>query len=135
MKEQTAELLTKAERAIQSGENTMNDGDFDFAVSRVYYAMFYIASALLAEKDLFFKKHGGVHGAFAQHFVKTGEFDSKYQKWLVTTFSQRIVGDYGVEADFALEDVQEIINQAREFLKAAQDYLNPKKTKTTSTST
>jgi uncharacterized protein (UPF0332 family) len=80
MKEQTAELLSKAERAIRSGENTMNDGDYDFAVSRVYYAMFYIASALLAEKDLFFNKHGGVHAAFAQHFVKTGEFDSKYQK-------------------------------------------------------
>lgn len=127
MKEQTAELVSKAERAIQSGENTMNDGDFDFAVSRVYYAMFYIASALLAEKDLFFNKHGGVHGAFAQHFVKTGEFDSKYQKWLVTTFSQRIVGDYGVEADFVLEDVQEIISQARDFLNAAQDYLKPKK--------
>lgn len=104
----------------------MNDGDYDFAVSRVYYAMFYIASALLGEKDLYFSKHGGVHGAFGQHFIKTGEFDPKYQSWLVTTFSQRIVGDYGATADFILEDVQEMIGQAREFFNAAQKYLKSK---------
>jgi uncharacterized protein (UPF0332 family) len=126
MKQETSELMTKAERAIQSAENTMNDGDFDFAVSRVYYAMFYIASALLGEKDLYFSKHGGVHGAFGQHFIKTGEFDAKFQRWLVTTFSQRIVGDYGATADFILEDVQEMISQAREFHSAAQKYLQSK---------
>lgn len=123
MKQETIELLTKAVRAIHSAENTMADGDFDFAVSRVYYAMFYIASALLGEKDMYFSKHGGVHGAFAQHFVKTGEFDPKYQRWLVTTFSQRIIGDYGATSDFILEDVQEIIGQAHEFLSAAEEYL------------
>lgn len=126
MKEETFALLAKAERAIHSAENITADGDFDFAVSRVYYAMFYIASALLGEKDLYFSKHGGVHGAFGQHFVKTGEFESKYQRWLVTTFSQRITGDYGATSDFILEDVQEIIGQAHEFLAAAQSYLKPK---------
>ena len=126
MKQETGELLEKAERAIHSAENTMADGDFDFAVSRVYYAMFYVASALLGEKDLYFNKHGGVHGAFGQHFVKTGEFDAIYQRWPVTTFSQRIIGDYGATSDFILEDVQEIIGQAQEFLKAAQNYLKTK---------
>ncbi|MBI5953410.1 MAG: HEPN domain-containing protein [Chloroflexi bacterium] len=126
MKEETAALMEKAERAIQSAENVMQDGDLDFAVSRVYYAMFYIASALLGEKELYFSKHGGIHGAFAQHFVKTGEFDPKYQRWLVTTFSQRITGDYGATSDFILEDVREIVAQARDFLIAAKNYLRSK---------
>ena len=126
MKEETAALMEKAERAIQSAENIMEDGDLDFAVSRVYYAMFYIASALLGEKDLYFSKHGGVHGAFGRYFVKTGEFDPKYQRWLVTTFSQRIAGDYGATSDFILEDAQEFIAQAREFFIAAQNYLRTK---------
>ena len=126
MKQETVALLAKAERAIHNAENTMADGDFDFAVSRVYYAMFYTASALLGEKDMYFSKHGGVHGAFGQHFVKTGEFEPKYQRWLVTTFSQRIIGDYGPTSDFILQDVQEIIGQASEFLTAAQNYLRLK---------
>lgn len=50
MKQETVDLMVKAERAIQSAENTMNDGDYDFAVSRVYYAMFYIASACLVKR-------------------------------------------------------------------------------------
>lgn len=104
----------------------MQDGDLDFAASRAYYAMFYIAEALLGEKDLHYSKHGGVHGSFAQHFVKTGEFDPKYQRWLVTTFSQRMVRDYGVEPDFLLEDIEEIISQSREFLQAAKTYLDIK---------
>ena len=126
MKDETFALLEKAERAIHSAENITADGDFDFAISRVYYAMFYIATALLGEKDMYFSKHGGVHGAFGQHFVKTGEFEPKYQRWLVTTFSQRITGDYGVTSDFILEDVQEIIGQARDIFNAAQNYLRSK---------
>jgi uncharacterized protein (UPF0332 family) len=126
LKEETSALMEKAERAIQSAENIMEDGDLDFAVSRVYYALFYIANALLGEKGLYFSKHGGVHGVFASICENRREFDPKYQRWLVTTFSQRITGDYGATSDFILEDVQEIVSQAREFFSAAQNYLRSK---------
>lgn len=126
MKEETAALLDKAERSIRNAEKTMEDGDLDFAASRAYYAMFYLADALLGEKDMHFSKHGGTHGAFAQHFVKTGEFDAKYQRWLVSGFNQRMLGDYGTTPEFVKEDVQEIIDHAREFLQAARKYLASK---------
>ena len=123
MKEETLALLEKAERSIRNAEKTMTDGDLDFAASRAYYAMFYVADALLGEKEMHFSKHGGVHGAFAQHYVKTGEFDAKFQRWLVSAFNQRMLGDYGTTPEFYEEDVQEIIEHAREFLKAAHTYL------------
>jgi uncharacterized protein (UPF0332 family) len=31
--------------------------------------MFYVAEALLNEKSLQFSKHGGVHGAFGEHYI------------------------------------------------------------------
>lgn len=124
MKEETSALLDKAERSIRNAEKTMEDGDLDFASSRAYYAMFYVADALLGEKDMHFSKHGGTHGAFAQHFVKTGEFDAKYQRWLVSGFNQRMLGDYGTTPEFEKEDVQEIIEHAREFLQTARTYLD-----------
>jgi uncharacterized protein (UPF0332 family) len=52
MKSETNALLEKSERAIKSAEHTLADGDLDFAASRAYYALFYIAEALLGEKDL-----------------------------------------------------------------------------------
>jgi len=64
MKESIQATLVKAHRAVQAAKTLLETGDFDFAVSRGYYAMFYAAEAMLASKDVKFQKHGGVHAAF-----------------------------------------------------------------------
>lgn len=78
MKENTQFLLDKAESSIGAAESLLRDGYRDFAAGRAYYAMFYTAEALLAEKELGFKKHVGVHRVFSEHFIKTGVFEHKY---------------------------------------------------------
>lgn len=96
MKESTRLLLQKAQRAIQAAQTLLAAGDFpDFATGRAYYAMFYIAEALLEEKDLRFSKHGGVHGAFGEHYVKTGLLEPKFHRWLLNAFDQRVEGIMG----------------------------------------
>jgi uncharacterized protein (UPF0332 family) len=65
-----------------------------------------------------------VHGAFGEHYVKTGIFNVKFHKWLLDAFDQRIEGDYGVEVFAADQDVRELIEQAKEFLQAARVYLD-----------
>jgi uncharacterized protein (UPF0332 family) len=72
MKEETLALLEKATRAIEAANTLLNSGYPEFATGRAYYAMFYVAEALLNEKSLQFSKHGGVHGAFGEHYIKTG---------------------------------------------------------------
>lgn len=71
MKSNTQFLLDKAEQSIGAAESLLRDGYRDFSAGRAYYAMFYAAEALLAEKELEFKKHIGVHRAFAEHYIKT----------------------------------------------------------------
>lgn len=86
--------------------------------------MFYTAEALLEEIELRYSKHGGVHGAFGAHYVKTGLFDQKYHRWLLNAFDQRIEGDYGVEIIAVdMDEVRKMIAQAEEFLAAARSYL------------
>lgn len=94
MKDQTQKLLNKAQRAIRAAETLLKQGDVDFASGRAYYAMFYAAEALLNEKGLRFRKHGGVHGAFGEHFAKSGLLDSKYHQWLLDAFDKRLKSDY-----------------------------------------
>jgi uncharacterized protein (UPF0332 family) len=93
------------------------------SAGRAYYAMFYIAEALLNEKELKFSKHSGVHAAFGEHFAKTKEMDAKFHRWLIDAFDKRLVGDYGVETDIEIDISVNMIHQAREFLEAAQKYL------------
>ena len=124
MKETSRLLLEKAQRAIQAAQMLLAAGNLsDFATGRAYYAMFYIAEALLEEKELRFSKHGGVHGAFGEHYVKTGLFETKFHRWLLNAFDQRIEGDYDVEVSAVAEDAEKLIVQAEEFLLAARKYL------------
>ena len=94
VKEATQKLLAKAARVLKFAERLGTVDDAEFVVGRAYYAMFYIAEALLNEKGHRFRKHRGVHGALAEHFVKTGLLDGKYHQWLLEAFSKRITGDY-----------------------------------------
>ena len=47
-------LIDKAKRYIKSAKLLIEDGDFESAVSRTYYAMFYCAEAALLTKELSF---------------------------------------------------------------------------------
>ncbi len=123
MKEATAKLMEKAARSLVAAERLTKSGDAEFAVGRAYYAMFYAAQALLNEKGLRFRKHGGVHGAFGEHFVKTGLMDRKYHRWLLEAFGKRVTGDYGVDADVSSDDASVLIGQAQELLQAAKEIL------------
>jgi len=123
LKESTEKFLQKAFRSVQAAEHLTEGADAEFGVGRAYYAMFYAAQALLNEKGLKFRKHAGVHSAFAEQFVKSGLLDKRYHRWLLAGFSKRITADYGIEAELTPEDATLLIGQAREFLAAAKTFL------------
>ena len=120
MKEETGKLLAKAARAIEAAKTLLETGSADFAAGRAYYAMFYIAEALLLEKGLSYSKHSAVHASFGKMYAKEGIIDPKFHRWLLDAFDQRIIGDYGVEAIITQEDVEQMIEHAKEFLDTAR---------------
>jgi uncharacterized protein (UPF0332 family) len=123
MKEATQQLLDKAARAIHAAETLLQADDVEFATGRAYYAMFYVAEALLNEKGLRFRRHSRIHAAFGMQFIKSNLLDAKFHRWLLDAFDQRIQGDYGLETTPTSDDVARMIEQAREFLQEARHYL------------
>lgn len=123
MKEETRKFLHKAERALRAAETLMRGGDAEFALGRAYYAMLHAAQALLREKDLRYRKHAGVHAAFAEHFVKNRVVDPRYHRWLLDAFDDRLRGDYDFEGTFDSEAVSARLEQAREFLQESRRLL------------
>ncbi len=90
MKKKTEQLFDKTQDAIESAELLLRGNKNSFAAGRAYYAMFYVAEALLYEKGMEFRKHSGVHAAFGKHFAKTGEMDSKFHRYLLDAFESRL---------------------------------------------
>ncbi len=67
-------LIRRAEKSIGSAEFLIEKVDFESAISRSYYAMFYATEALLLTENLKFSSHKSVISLFGEHFVKTGIF-------------------------------------------------------------
>lgn len=125
MKGYASKLLSKALDAIEGAEALLNVDKAEIAVGRAYYAMFYVAEALLYnEFDLKLNQHGQVIAAYGKNFAKSKELDPKYHRWLRDGFDNRISGDYGVDTGIGEQMAAAMINQAHEFLVAAREYLN-----------
>ncbi|MBI4430799.1 MAG: HEPN domain-containing protein [Candidatus Omnitrophica bacterium] len=125
MKEETKRLLDKSSHSIRAAEILLKEGELDFSASRSYYAMFYVAEALLCEKGFRrSKKHTHVHAAFGENFAKPAILPVKFHRWLIEAFNARVKGDY--EADFTAttQDAANVLQQAREFLETSRQYLS-----------
>jgi len=116
-------LLKKAERYIRSAKILAEDGDFDSAASRLYYAMFFIAEALLEARGLTFSSHKAVISAYGQHFAKTQVLDVRFHQALLSAFSQRQLGDYTTDAGLTRGDINSLLSDAQDFLAAARGWL------------
>jgi uncharacterized protein (UPF0332 family) len=116
-------LLQKAQRNIRSAKLLLADGDFDTAVSRAYYAMFYIAQALLLSKGLAYSKHSAVIAAFGREFAKSSVMPPEFHAHLRAASEARNISDYQLASHLTEEETTQHISRAEGFLAAAGDFL------------
>lgn len=95
MTEDQIELLLKARQSAAAAQVLLDNNYPDYAVSRAYYAMFYVAEAFLEGQELSFSKHSAVISAFGREFVKLGKVPADYHQWLIKAQELRNTGDYG----------------------------------------
>jgi len=119
-------LIIKAERSVRIARSLLSSGDYDFSVSRAYYAMFYCAEALLLTKDLRFSKHSAVIASFGKEFVKKGLFSKELHRAFIKAFRERQKGDYEVIEMPTREEAEDIVNEAEVFLEKTKEYLKHK---------
>ncbi|NUO78623.1 HEPN domain-containing protein [candidate division KSB1 bacterium] len=125
MKPETTEYLEKAEENIRAADMLIAAQFFEIAVSRTYYAMFYIAEGLLWEEGLESSSHKAIQSQYGKLFAKTGKIDPKFHRLLISGFTKRQAADYVRGVEFTEQDAIEAANAAEEFLAAAKKYLSP----------
>lgn len=120
--EQSA-LLQKAQSSIDAAKLLVSEDFFDFAVSRAYYAMFYIAEAILLEDELNYSKHSAVIAAFGKHFVKTNRAPAQFHRYLIDAQDSRLIGDYDPIPTLSKRKASQQIERAEQFLQFGQEFL------------
>jgi uncharacterized protein (UPF0332 family) len=123
--EDQQELLEKACESLEAAKLLLEGGYPDFAASRAYYAMFYIAQAFLEGEGLAFSRHSAVIAAFGQHFAHTGKVPTNFHGFLLEAQDLRHSGDYGPPHAVTLDQAREQIAHAEEFLALAERLIGP----------
>ncbi|WP_319578336.1 HEPN domain-containing protein [uncultured Methanospirillum sp.] len=68
-------LFQKAYERLSVAEELHQNGHYEDAVSRSYYAMYYAAKALLSTKGMVTKTHRGLIAQISDQYVKSGLLD------------------------------------------------------------
>ena len=123
MRELTAHRLSVSAEQLKDSKRLLDDGGFKGSLNRSYYAIFTSIRALLAEKEIDFKKHSAVIGYFRQNYIKTEIFDKKLSDYVGDAFEIRNNSDY---ADFFVASREEAETQylhAVEFYETIKNFL------------
>jgi uncharacterized protein (UPF0332 family) len=115
------ELLRKAKESLTVARNNLDQGFPGFAAARAYYAMFYAIEAMLLNLGLAYSKHSAVISAFAQRFIKTGQFPVEFHSFLREAFKDRMTGDYDALREITAEQAEIHINRANEIVKTIEN--------------
>ena len=116
---QAEETLADAEKMLQ---NTLSPRSI---INRAYYSIFYAILALFLQRDINPKtsKHSGVIAVFDRDLVHTGKIEKHYSKIVHKMFAARQQVDYKELVETPVEDAEECVRLAKEFLHYVQLFM------------
>jgi len=70
--------LESSRKTFEAAKVLAENGYWNSAINRLYYALFYSVNALLYISDISVKKHSSVKSQFTLNYIKTGKLDKKF---------------------------------------------------------
>jgi uncharacterized protein (UPF0332 family) len=108
--------IESAYNTFEAAKVLAQNGFWNSAINRLYYAIFYAVNALLVLNEIDTQTHSGMRTQFSKYFIKTGKLDKKYGKLLVQLYDWRQQGDYENLIDFSEETVNQLFEPVNEML-------------------
>lgn len=109
--------LEKADVALEDAAFLADAGRYNLAANRLYYALYYAASALLLSKGIITKRHSGLITQMHFHFIKTGILTPEEGGLFKVMFDLRHEGDYEDFIDVERADIEEYTPQVIELVE------------------
>jgi uncharacterized protein len=117
--------LRRGREAIEEAEMMAQAGHWNSCASRLYYACFYAATAVLFQHGLSSSKHSGVLSLFNRRFTKTGVIPHDLAAVYNRLFASRQRADYRALVDFQERDVRPWLPQVRSFVLRIEELVSP----------
>lgn len=123
MNEYAKYRLELAAERVATTKAMIDIGAYRDSINRSYYAIFTATRALLADREIDFKKHSAVISYFRREYVKTGKFDVKFSDYIGAAFKFRNDCDYEDFVIVSREEAETQYQHAVEFVEAVKKYL------------
>lgn len=95
----------------------ISSSHWNLAIQRMYYAAYYMASALLQKNGITTHSHNGVVSQLGYNFISTGKLSKNDGRLYSRLLQNRITGDYNDFFDFTEEEAKELIEPTKELVK------------------
>lgn len=119
--ERNSLVHNRVARAFETWEETkgiIRNSYWYAAANRMYYACFYMTTALLIKYGYSASTHAGVIRLFGLHFVSTGIVSREDGRLYSNVFELRQSGDYDDWKVIEEKDIVPLVDQVESFLQA-----------------
>jgi len=123
MSEEIEQHLDRAEERLCAAQGLLDLGYPGDAISRSYYAMFHAATAVLMELGIQRSSHHALWAAFGEHVAARGLMDPRLHRMGLDAFRDRARSDYFADPGDTMEDGEETLRAARDFVAACRQFL------------
>jgi len=98
--------ISRAKETIEEARQDIKSNHLYSAENRIYYAIFYIVSALALKNDFSTSKYLHLLGWFNKDIIKANKAPQNLSKIYSRAFEKRQKGDYEDLKTFSIEEVQ-----------------------------
>lgn len=111
-------LLSKSQKYLRSAAVLFELEDFDSSASRAYFAMFYVAQALLLSETEAFSSKQGIRSSFVRQFVEHGPLPPRAGEAFERASDLQEVGDYAFDHAVSRSDAEHILSESEAFVNS-----------------
>ena len=108
----------RANDTIKEVPYLKQQGYYNTAINRLYYACYYAAIALLIKHGINPSTHAGVKQMIGMHFVATNRLSRESGRCFSLLFERRHSSDYDDFAYSSEEEIDELLPKAMAFIEA-----------------
>ncbi|MBB3187221.1 HEPN domain-containing protein [Microbacter margulisiae] len=117
--------IQKAKETLKEASGIAKLGYWNAVVNRLYYACYYMTSALLLYHGYSAQTHSGVIRLFGLNFVATGIVPKEQSKFYSKLFELRQAGDYDDLYRLTSDEVSPLIELAYQYVEVLEALIVP----------